>query len=414
MIAIRIQELSKRYRIGTKTNINDTILSSFISGIKSPFTNFTKLRSLSTFNSEEDNDIVWALKNITFDLNQGEVLAVVGANGAGKSTLLKLISRITAPTSGSIKLQGRVASLLEVGTGFHPDLTGRENIYLNGTILGMTKNEIDKNFDEILDFSGVEKFIETPVKRYSTGMRMRLAFSVAAFLEPEILLIDEVLSVGDAKFQKKCIGKMNDIASTGRTVLFVSHRMAAVKSLCTKGILLDKGKLIFEGNVSQTVNNYMKKITTDIVEKKIFNEQQNNIVLKEISISSDRVISGQSFDINFIFLKQDNAIYISDITFHLVDDLGNLVYVSSTSKVGQDFKLENGKIRATCYIPKKLMNEGHYTLSHLMFVKEKGTVLFNIKNCFSFNIEAKERDFGWIGEKEAGIVDPYLNWKIKT
>ena len=203
-IAIKVDNLSKRYRIGLKEENNDTFVETVLSILKNPFNNFRNLKSLTNFENESKNskDIIWAIKNVSFEIKKGEVIGVVGANGAGKSTLLKILAQITHPTSGSIKLNGRVASLLEVGTGFHPELTGRENVYLNGTILGMTKNEIDLNIDRIVEFSGVEKFLDTPVKRYSSGMRVRLAFSVAAHLEPEILLIDEVLAVGDAEFQK--------------------------------------------------------------------------------------------------------------------------------------------------------------------------------------------------------------------
>jgi lipopolysaccharide transport system ATP-binding protein len=201
---------------------------------------------------------VWALKDIGFEVKRGEVMGVIGRNGAGKSTLLKILSKVTAPTTGSIKVKGRIASLLEVGTGFHPELTGRENIYLNGHILGMTKKEIDRKFDEIVEFAGVEKYLETPVKRYSSGMYVRLAFAVAAHLEPEILIVDEVLAVGDAEFQKKCLGKMNDISrNDGRTILFVSHNMAAVRSLCSTAIVIQNGKLLARGSSESMVQEYL-------------------------------------------------------------------------------------------------------------------------------------------------------------
>lgn len=215
------------------------------------------------------NDIVWALKDINFEVDKGDVLGIIGKNGAGKSTLLKLLSRISAPSTGIIKAKGRVASLLEVGTGFHTELTGRENIYMNGTVMGMTKHEIDRKLDEIVDFAGVERYLDTPVKRYSSGMKVRLGFAVAAFLEPEILVVDEVLAVGDAEFQRKAIGKMQDITSgEGRTVLFVSHNMAAIKALCTRGILLEKGKIKYSGSIIDTVSNYLS-LEENIVKRKI-------------------------------------------------------------------------------------------------------------------------------------------------
>lgn len=216
-----------------------------------------------------NSDVIWALKDISFDVNQGDVVGIIGKNGAGKSTLLKLLSRITTPSTGIIKAKGRVASLLEIGTGFHTELTGRENIYMNGTVMGMTKHEIDCKLDEIVDFAGVERYLDTPVKRYSSGMMVRLGFAVAAFLEPEILVVDEVLAVGDAEFQRKAIGKMQDISeSEGRTVLFVSHNMASIRSLCNRSILLDKGKIIFSGSTEETIANYLS-VTESKNERKI-------------------------------------------------------------------------------------------------------------------------------------------------
>ena len=258
--AIISSNISKRYRIGVKEKLNDTFISAAIDYLMSPFENFKKLKNLSNFRETEHNagDIIWALKKISFEVKHGEVIGIIGSNGAGKSTLLKVLSKITEPTSGKIEINGRIASLLEVGTGFHADLTGRENVYLNGTILGMSKKEIDAKFKEIIEFSGVEKFIDTPVKRYSSGMKVRLAFAVAAFLEPEILLVDEVLAVGDAEFQRKCLGKMANISEEGRTVLFVSHNMSAMQSLCSKAIVLNEGKVIFNGDTREAINYYLK------------------------------------------------------------------------------------------------------------------------------------------------------------
>lgn len=221
------------------------------------------MRNLTRFDNKEPDDVIWALRDIDLDVGQGEVIGIIGANGAGKSTLLKILSRITEPSAGSVEIHGRVSSLLEVGTGFHPELTGRENVYLNGTILGMRKKEIDRKFDEIVEFSGVGKFIDTPVKRFSSGMQMRLAFSVAAHLEPEILIVDEVLAVGDIAFQKKCLGKMDEVAHEGRTVLFVSHNMATIKALCGRAVLLSEGKISAQGEVLSTVAAYLNSISVD-------------------------------------------------------------------------------------------------------------------------------------------------------
>ena len=257
-IAIRVENLSKRYKIGVRRD--DTLRDAIV--------NVFKRSNVKTLERSNVDDTIWALRDVSFEVKRGEVVGIIGRNGAGKSTLLKILSRITEPTSGRAIINGRVGSLLEVGTGFHPELTGRENIYLNGAILGMTRAEIDRKFDEIVAFSEIEKFLETPVKRYSSGMYVRLAFAVAAHLEPEILLVDEVLAVGDAAFQKKCLGKMGDVAKEGRTVLFVSHNLIALRSLCPRAIWLERGKISDEGPSSDVVANYLKLQDTDIYEQK--------------------------------------------------------------------------------------------------------------------------------------------------
>jgi lipopolysaccharide transport system ATP-binding protein len=251
-IAIRVENLSKRYRIGASHKQANTLRETLGNLAASPF---DYLRS--TLRGPSEDEIIWALKDVSFEVKQGEVVGIIGRNGAGTSTLLKILSRITEPTEGWANIHGRVGSLLEVGTGFHPELTGRENIYLNGAILGMTKAEIDRKFDEIVAFAEIEKFMDTPVKRYSSGMYVRLAFAVAAHLEPEILLVDEVLAVGDAAFQKKCLGKMGDVAREGRTVLFVSHNMLAIRGLTKRCLLLDEGRIRCEGDVNMVVEHYL-------------------------------------------------------------------------------------------------------------------------------------------------------------
>ena len=265
--AIKVENISKVYRIGLKENMHENFGNVIFDFIKSPLKNYRKYRSLYKFDDialdqndvPDDNasDIIWALRDVSFEVKRGDVVGVIGRNGAGKSTLLKILCKITDPTKGRAEIRGRISSLLEVGTGFHPELSGRENVYLNGTILGMRKNEIDRKFDEIVDFSGVETFIDTPVKRYSSGMKVRLAFAVAAHLEPEILLIDEVLAVGDARFQKKCLDKMQHVGSQGRTVLFVSHNMRAITRLCPRTILLDSGRLIADDVSHKVVSSYL-------------------------------------------------------------------------------------------------------------------------------------------------------------
>ncbi len=263
---IKVENLSKRYRIGVKEEMHDSILAGVISWIKSPMSNFRRVQKLSKFYDEDAQDIIWAIKNLSFEINNGEILGIIGKNGAGKSTLLKILSRIVEPTSGQATVYGRVASLLEIGTGFHRELSGRENIYLNGTILGMTKSEINKNFDDIVEFSEVGKFIDTPVKRYSSGMYVRLAFAVAAHLNPEVLIVDEVLAVGDAAFQKKCLGKMSETAKSGRTVIFVSHNMHTIQNLCSRTILLEDGEIILDGKTNEVVGHYLKPDADTVLE----------------------------------------------------------------------------------------------------------------------------------------------------
>lgn len=255
---IDVKGISKRYRIGLRERKSETFAGQLLKIARAPLENFRQLTRMTKF-GEDDESVFWALSDISFCVKQGEVLGIIGRNGAGKSTLLKILSRITEPTAGEAVIKGRVASLLEVGTGFHPELTGRENIYMNGTILGMTKVEIDGKLDEIIDFSGIEKFIDTPVKFYSSGMNVRLGFSVAAHLEPEILIIDEVLAVGDVDFQKKCLGKMKDVSGSGRTVLFVSHNMEAISLLCPRVITLNTGKINFDGNANDGISQYLNQ-----------------------------------------------------------------------------------------------------------------------------------------------------------
>ena len=254
--AIEVEGIGKRYRIGASER-HDTVREAIMSALRAPVRNLRRLRGLTSFAGEEGSDVVWALRDITFDVPEGQVLGIIGRNGAGKSTLLKVLSRITEPTRGRALVHGQVGSLLEVGTGFHPELTGRDNVYLNGAILGMDRSYITSRFEEIVEFAGVEKFIDTPVKRYSSGMRVRLAFAVAAHLQPEILIIDEVLSVGDAEFQKKCLGKMDDAARSGRTVLFVSHNMTAIQNLCERVLWIHDGRIARDGETLETVHAYL-------------------------------------------------------------------------------------------------------------------------------------------------------------
>jgi lipopolysaccharide transport system ATP-binding protein len=284
-IILKAENISKQYRLGTVgTGTLSHDLNRWWHQIRGKEDPYLKIGDTNDRSTKGNSEYVWALQDINFEVERGEVLGIIGKNGAGKSTLLKILSKVTAPTTGSIKSRGRIASLLEVGTGFNPELTGKENIFLNGAILGMSKKEIASKLDEIVEFSGCERYIDTPVKRYSSGMTVRLAFAVAAFLEPEILVIDEVLAVGDAEFQKKAIGKMQDISkSEGRTVLFVSHNMAAVKQLCTRGIVMEQGKVVFNGYIDDALNQYLKM---DFNETNIFTANKTDKLpfIKEIEV----------------------------------------------------------------------------------------------------------------------------------
>lgn len=352
---IQVKDLSKRYRIGVKEKVSETLVGQISQMVFSPWKNLKKLRELSRF-GEEDESVFWALKDISFEVKEGEVLGIIGKNGAGKSTLLKILSQITEPTSGKIEIQGRVASLLEVGTGFHPELSGRENIYMNGTILGMTRREIDSKLDEIIDFSGVEKFIDTPVKFYSSGMKVRLGFSVAAHLEPEILIVDEVLSVGDFDFQAKCLGKINSVSKQGRTVLFVSHNLEAVKSLCSRVVVLKNGEINFNGEVKSGIKSYLdsKDISNfyDIDLALHEDKKDQNLGLTSAKISVDGVFgneiyAGQELKVLLEYtVKEDHLNLPMDVGFGLFDQEGRglLAFNNSNFKKKVELKMAKGKI----------------------------------------------------------------------
>ena len=330
-IVIRVENISKKYRIGLKEEIHDSLTGKFFSMLSAPFYNFNKLKKLTEFDRINDQeDVIWALNNLSFNVKKGEVLGIIGANGAGKSTLLKILANITEPTNGRVEIHGRIASLLEVGTGFHPDLTGRENIYLNGTILGMTKKDIDRKFNEILEFSGVEKFVDTPVKRYSSGMKVRLAFSVAAHLDPDILLVDEVLAVGDEKFRKKCLQKMDALSLTeGKTVIFVSHNLNVVKSLCQKCILLKDGMIESIGPTGNIINMYLDNFKKPGTSKASSKGDKDNYSVTAFKTKDDSI----SFNVtlkDLELLNQKNNVYVELISltndkYILSQNLGNLV-----------------------------------------------------------------------------------------
>jgi lipopolysaccharide transport system ATP-binding protein len=365
---ISVSNLSKSYRIGKKTDRADSFVGMLQDSITAPFRNWKRMRSVDNLDHETEEELHHALRDVSFELNEGGVLGIIGRNGAGKSTLLKILSRITEPTSGTVRIRGRVASLLEVGTGFHPELSGRENVYLNGTILGMHKKEIDSKFDEIVDFSGVAKFLETPIKRYSSGMRVRLAFAVAAFLDPEILIIDEVLAVGDAAFQKKCTSRMGDIAKGGRTVLFVSHQIGVIQQLCTKGLYLAGGRVVEYGEINPVVESYNRSQSSEAGEwtGRTEGQDSNKCKLLELKISSDRsnhrgvIALGGPICFTFIFSKKVKAL---DIRITIRDSSGNALSYFDSWRRSQDDLLDGDPSDTfECYIPESPLRPGRYTL----------------------------------------------------
>jgi lipopolysaccharide transport system ATP-binding protein len=401
-IVIKVENLSKQYRlgkVGTGTLTQD--INSWWSRIRGKEDPTLKIGDKNDRTSKGESEYVWSLKDINFEVNQGDTLGIIGRNGAGKSTLLKILSKVTGPTTGNIKVKGRIASLLEVGTGFHPELSGRENIFLNGAILGMSKNEIKRKFDEIVDFSGVERYIDTPVKRYSSGMYVRLAFAVAAHLESEILIVDEVLAVGDAEFQKKCLGKMSDVSTNdGRTVLFVSHNMAAVRNLCTKGIVLQHGNIIYEGNSDESINYYLKNTFNQaLIPLENRNDRKGNqkLTINNIYIkNNDGIIvpelsSGEGYKIIFEFQK-NQPIDPKQLTLvvQFKNDQDEIVTTIATDEQGTIFNEINDKGYFQINIPKLQFREGRYLIHYMISEKLSFTsphiVIDSLSEAMSLNI----------------------------
>ena len=355
---------------------------------------------------------LWALQDVSLEIAQGEVLGIIGRNGAGKSTLLKILSRVTAPTSGRIRVKGRVASLLEVGTGFHPELTGRENVFLNGAILGMTKAEVVRKFDEIVAFSEIEQFIDTPVKRYSSGMYVRLAFAVAAHLDPEILVVDEVLAVGDFAFQKKCMGKMGDVAKGGRTILFVSHNMTSIKSLCQRAILLQGGRLVMDGEAERVVGEYahshlksgMLKEWADV--ETAPGNAKVRVTRIEVGIDdpSKTVLDvATPFRLRFEAMNfQEGAMLNLSVVLYTSED----VCVFNTISPLQ--ACPKGLLRGECHVPGGFLNDEVYRV-RLLVVQDGSTPIYEDTNIFSFEVAEVSREVSWYG-KWIGIVRPSLKW----
>jgi len=412
-IAIRVNNLGKRYRIGSLHGSNYRTLRDSISGIFQP-------------HEKQPNGHIWALRNISFDVRQGQVLGVVGRNGAGKSTLLKLLSRVTEPTEGEAEIRGRVGSLLEVGTGFHPELTGRENIYLNGAILGMKRAEIDRKFDEIVEFAEVEKFIETPVKRYSSGMYLRLAFAVAAHLEPEILVVDEVLAVGDAEFQRKCLGKMGDVAREGRTVLFVSHNMSAVLRLTDETIVVDKGGLLLRAPTPEAVDFYLSRGYAQEGQR-VWESEEVPFSAAPFRPQAVRVIGPQGKVVNTVRSVEENAIEIEyslsapvtglRVGLYLMSTRGEYVFTSFDTDEPEEFERQAvrqpGRYISRVTLPANLLNEGRFVIgvnASSFRVKR----YFQDEQALTFTVDAAGAPGMQWSEARLGPVRPRLEWHIEA
>ena len=419
-VAIRAENISKAYQLGEfSTGTISKDIDRWWKLMRGKEDPYLKIGETNDRTSKGMSDIVWSLKDINFEINKGDAVGIIGRNGAGKSTLLKVLSRVTTPTKGNIKVKGRIASLLEVGTGFHPELTGRENIYLNGAILGMRKHEITRKFDEIVDFSGVERYIDTPVKRYSSGMYVRLAFAVAAHLESEILIVDEVLAVGDAEFQKKCLGKMGDVSKgEGRTILFVSHNMAAIETLCKKGILLQNGCISRIGSAKDVVNYYFDFGTNinryfNSIDSKIFKGNEFvEIIYASVDNASGNTVKDfldvkSEIDICFGIENKTNESIIS-VGFDLITIKGDIIFGTI-----QKFSTNIDKLtELKCRIPSNFLNDDIYTI-HIYIHNENMNMIWEEKEFLSFEVKDIERETGYLG-KVNGYIRTNLVWMIKN
>jgi lipopolysaccharide transport system ATP-binding protein len=420
-VAIRVVNLGKQFRIGARAAgsgsafgnrpmLHERIESAVRSVLRSPFAK-----------KQARSELFWALQDVSFEVRRGQTVGIVGHNGAGKSTLLKVLSRITEPTTGYADVYGRLSSLLEVGTGFHPELTGRENIYLNAAILGMPRSEIDRKFDEIVAFAEIEKFIDTPAKNYSTGMYLRLAFSVAAHLEPEILLVDEVLAVGDASFQKKCLGKMEDVAKQGRTVLFVSHNMAAIERLCEEVIWLQQGRIHQIGEAGQVVSQYLRTTLHSITEQSWDNPNtapgNDKVRLHRVCVrpangetaSSINIRTPYVIEFDYWNLIPDARL---DLSFHLYNEHGIMVFNQNTylEPEWHGRPRPKGLFRSTCFIPGDLMNDGEYKVD-LVVTSDQALSIYKHGELLCFTVlDAAEMRNAWHG-RWPGAVRPNLKWK---
>lgn len=422
--AIEFNHVGKQYRLGlvsTRTLSHDldrwwqtTVLKK-----EDPY---LKIGEINDRSIAGDSEYVWALKDIDFKVEQGDVVGIIGKNGAGKSTLLKLLSKVTGPTVGTIRARGRIGALLEVGTGFHSELTGRENIYMNGAIMGMNKQEITSKLDEIIEFSGCERYIDTPVKRYSSGMKVRLGFAVAAHLEPEILVVDEVLAVGDAEFQKKAIGKMKDVSSTeGRTVLFVSHNMTSIRALCKHGIILQNGMLVEQGEIDPIVTHYLRGDSA-VDNFKSWKEPEigvNGFELLEFGIrkrggdfsETIRMDHEMEVVIRYRLKKEFDRFWI---TMHLKNDQGNRVFSFGGGGRCYDFRHEAGEYEQSCVIPANFLNWGNFSIDFLAFTRDRHLIpLANESDLISFTVGNRQVAIGGYMGREPGDITPRFDFAEK-
>ena len=422
--AIEFNHVGKQYRLGlvstgTLSHDLNRWWRTSILGQEDPY---LKIGDVNDRASKANSDYVWALRDIDFKVEEGDVVGIIGKNGAGKSTLLKLLSKVTAPTIGTIRARGRIASLLEVGTGFHGEMTGRENIYMNGAILGMTKAEIDRKMDEIIDFSGCEKYIDTPVKRYSSGMTVRLGFAVAAFLDPEILVVDEVLAVGDAEFQKKAIGKMKDVSQgQGRTVLFVSHNMTSVKSLCKTGVLLENGGLKEIGDIDPIISHYLRG-NSDIDNYKLFNEPfkgKNGFELLEIGVRPKggrftdvmRVTDELEIVIRYRLTQPHEKFWI---TLHMKNEQGERMFSTTGKNRCYEQHHDVGEYEQICHLPKDFFNWGSYSLDFLALSQPSNIEWLMVENdIVSFTLANRAIEIGGWQGREPGDITPRFEYTEK-
>jgi lipopolysaccharide transport system ATP-binding protein len=408
-IAIQCYGISKRYCIGERQSykaLRDVLTDAF----KSPFRRLRRARGGSE-DRENGKPTIWALRDVSFEIKHGEVVGIIGRNGSGKSTLLKVLSQVTEPTCGYAEINGRVGSLLEVGSGFHPELTGRENIFLNGAILGMRKMEIKRRLDEIVAFAEVERFVDTAVKHYSSGMYLRLAFAVAAHLEPEILLVDEVLAVGDAAFQRKCLGKMNDVARKGRTIVFVSHNMVALRSLCDRVVWLEGGVVVQDGPGATVISQYLRRSLSARLGA-FWPDNETAPGNQEVRLLSAQIVPES--DESTIFVETPLSI---SVTYRVLQ-AGILLNTSLAVYNSEDICVFNtispptdrpaGLVREVCLVPGKLLNDGTYRV-RVMIVKDTGVLLIDHLDAVTFQITESARPFNWYG-KWVGVVRPELAW----